>query len=243
MAVTYFITGASRGLGLELARQLLAQDQKNRVIAAARNPASASLLQDLIKLPENKGRIETVALDVADTKSIEAGVAETGKLDLAKEGIDVLINNAGIASGWFKSATEGTLEELKADLQVNVFGVISVTTAMLPLLRQGQKKTVWTVSSSMGSIGGMSGKIPGAAMYSATKSAVNMYIRKLSRELDSEKFTFLLLCPGYCKTDMNKGGGDLEPEVSIKKSIAVLQSKTQEDNGTFWNYEGKEQSW
>ncbi|KAM0752637.1 C-signal [Meredithblackwellia eburnea MCA 4105] len=243
MAVTYFITGASRGLGLELARQLLAQSENNRVIAAARNPVSASLLQDLVKLPGNKGRIEIVALDVADLKSIEVGVAETGNLDLAREGIDVLINNAGIASGGFKTATEGTLEELQADLQVNFLGVISVTNALLPLLRQGRKKTVWTVSSSMGSIGGMSGKIAGGAMYSATKSAVNMYIRKLSRELVSEKFTFLLLCPGLCKTDLNKGGGDIEPEESIRKSLAVLQSKTQEDNGTFWNYEGKEQPW
>ncbi|KAK4699936.1 hypothetical protein P7C70_g6318, partial [Phenoliferia sp. Uapishka_3] len=241
MTTTYLITGASRGLGLEFARQLLASSPNNVVIAAARNPSTATELQALVKA--NPGRIESVKLDVSDEQSVEAGVAEVAKSTLGKGGIDVLINNAGVLTAGWKSATQTfvsfvesatahqlkyprfskprSLADLQKDLQTNLFGVISITHALLPLLREGSQKKIWTVSSLCGSLGGSLSDGPAAAMYSVSKAAVNMYLVKLARELDEEKFTVIAFHPGYVTTDMNggtSGPAEISREESVEKS-------------------------
>ncbi|KAL8292452.1 hypothetical protein RQP46_001064 [Phenoliferia psychrophenolica] len=242
---TYLITGASRGLGLEFARQLLASSPSVRVIAAARNPAGAAELQALIK-SEGAERIVAVTMDVSDPKSIEAGVAEVKKTTLGQSGIDVLLNNAGVLAGGWNAPTASTIAELQENLQTNLFGVISTTHAFLPLLREGAGKQIWTLSSILGSIGGPTSDAPSAAMYSVSKCAVNMYLRKLARELDAEKFTVLMVHPGYVKTDMTggvTGPADIFKEESVAGVIKTLQSKSVAQSGTFWQYSGESLPW
>ncbi|KAM0752635.1 NAD-P-binding protein [Meredithblackwellia eburnea MCA 4105] len=242
---TYFITGCSRGLGLEFTRQLLT-DPNNRVIASARNPTSSPLLQELVKSQGSPARVVVVKLDVADPKSIEAAVEATAKLEFAKNGIDVLISNAGIASGSTKGVLAATREELEADLAVNLLGTHSLVVGLLPLLRKGREKKIWSLSSTMGSLSSPMGNVPVGSMYSASKAGLNMYIRKLSGELVGEGFTLLLLCPGYVKTDANggvDGPAEIFPDESVSKSLKTLNSKTIKDTGTFWNYRGEAVPW
>lgn len=238
---TYLISGASRGLGLETARQLLAQSQQNRIIAAARSPEKAELLQQLIK--ENPGRIEAVAIDVADPATIKSGIAAVEKMDMAKSGIDVLINNAGVAST--PNALQADLEEIKRQMDINVYGAINLTLAALPLLRAGREKKIFTTSSTMGSLT-HAPEYPFAAGYSLTKSAVNMYFVKLALDLKPGGITVILHCPGYVKTDMNggvDGPASFLPEESVSRTVKNVLSRGFEDTGKFFNQDGETVAW
>ncbi|KAI5474928.1 hypothetical protein MNV49_002178 [Pseudohyphozyma bogoriensis] len=245
MTTTYLISGASRGLGLETARQLLALSPSNQIIAAARTPSKAAELQKLIK--ENPGRIEAVTLDVKDAASIKSGVAAASKLDLAKNGIDVLINNAGVAGSRapLGTALQAQISDFEEVYRVNVYGAVSLTQEAMPLLRAGKSKKIFTTSSNMGSIQWQKGSAMAAA-YSSSKAAVNMYFAKLATELADEKFTVIVHCPGWVKTDMN-GGVDgpavLYVEDSVSQTIKNVFSKGLDESGKFYQYDGKELPW
>lgn len=220
----------------------------------------------------------------------------------------MLINNAGILTAGNKPPTTScvippsvqlhrrnqpliwlfrTFEELETDLRTNLFGVIDTTQALLPLLRAGHGKKVWTVSSILGSVGGPLSDTTAAATCgfstwsnqarretdqrnppdSISKAALNMYIRKIGAELAGEQFTVLAFHPGYVKTDMNDGLGNIFKEESVEKScvtlvlschilhpelmaflnsgirLKTLQSKTSADAGTLWNYSGEPILW
>ncbi|KAI5474410.1 hypothetical protein MNV49_003378, partial [Pseudohyphozyma bogoriensis] len=242
---TYLITGAARGLGLETARQLLALLPSNRVIAAARSPKTAKELQALIEA--NPGRIAAVTLDVGDPKSIQRGIAEVAALDLAKDGIDVLHNNAGIVGeGNWATATQLPISNLEALLRINLIGTVNVTLAALPLLRAGKGKKIFTTSSIVGSIGGpltqASPRAAGSAHYAVSKAAIDMYFVKLSKELGPEGFTIVMFHP--VSTDMNHGRGDISKEESVEQTIKnIFLGKGPAENGKFFYYTSEEIPW
>lgn len=240
MTTTYLISGASRSLGLETARQLLNSDPSVRVFAGARNPSTAYLLQALIA--EYPDRLVAIQLDVTDASSVKAAVATIAESPLGKDGIDVLWNNAGVIEN-MASPLESTPEELEKTLQTNVYGVMRLTSAAIPLLRAGKEKKIIVTSSLLGSIGGPTSRAAVATTYSITKAAVNMYSVKLARELAPEGFTVLIFHPGYVQTDINNGAGDITVVDSVHKSIAVLLPKTKAESGKFFNYTGEELPW
>ncbi len=180
---TWFITGASRGLGAEIARTALAQG--DNVVIAVRNPARVP--DDLDKAD----KVLTVALDVTDSAAIPAAVqAAVDRFGT----IDVLVNNAG--RGLLGALEEISDVEARSLFDLNVFGLIDMTRAMLPVMRrQGSGKLV-----HIGSRSGFEGE-PGVSMYCASKFAVAGISEALSKELEPFGIQSMVVEPGVLRTD------------------------------------------
>lgn len=227
MPTTYFLTGANRGIGLEFARQLSQRGTDVVIIATARKPAEATELARLVH--------QVLPLDVAD----EASLAALSGL-LKDRPIDVLINNAGVGSD--QSTIEKlTLAELQRVFGINSFGPLLVAKAVLPNLRAGQRKTIFNITSQLGSI--TNNKGGSSYPYRASKSALNQLTVSLSNELKKEGFCCTVAHPGWVQTDMGGPNATLKPDESVKGLLAVIDRLTPEDSGTFFNYDGKTLPW
>ncbi|MEU2133198.1 SDR family NAD(P)-dependent oxidoreductase [Streptomyces sp. NPDC018352] len=184
---TWFVTGASRGIGVEIARAALAGG--NNVVVAVRNPERVP--DDL----KNSDKVFTVALDVTDNDSIPKAV------DAAVErfgGIDVLVNNAG--RGLLGALEEITDAEARSLFDLNVFGLINVTRAVLPVMRnQGSGRLV-----HIGSRSGFEGE-PGVSLYCASKFAVAGISEALSVEMAPFGIQSMVVEPGVFRTDFLDG--------------------------------------
>ncbi|GAA4970714.1 SDR family NAD(P)-dependent oxidoreductase [Nonomuraea thailandensis] len=180
---TWFITGASRGLGAEIARTALAQGDD--VVIAVRNPARVP--DDLAKA----GNVLTVALDVTDSAAVPAAVQAA--VDRFGR-IDVLVNNAG--RGLLGALEEISDAEARSLFDLNVFALIDMTRAVLPVMRrQGSGKLV-----HIGSRSGFEGE-PGVSLYSASKFAVAGISEALSKELEPFGIQSMVVEPGVLRTD------------------------------------------
>lgn len=181
---TWFITGANRGLGLEIARAALGAG--NAVVATARNPQEIEAA-----LPSFADRLKPLRLDVTDPKEIAAAV-EAAKTGFKR--IDVLVNNAGYGQ-------LGPFEEISGDtvarqFATNVFGVFDVTRAILPIMRAQRSGHVISISSTAGVYG-----FEGASIYVATKHAVSGWSESLSREVAPFGIKVTSVYPGMFRTD------------------------------------------
>ncbi|KAL9538250.1 hypothetical protein MBANPS3_011075 [Mucor bainieri] len=250
MSQTYVVTGASRGLGLEFVTQLAAKG--NTVFACARNPDSATYLQ---KLVDNK-HVFAIKLDTANHESIKAAAKEI--FTKAPEGIDVLINNAGIGGEAPEITAETLLEDdLTTILHTNVIGVSNVTKEFLPLLRKRGKdhvKKILNISSILGSIQlydqvassadedptSPAGKNPA---YGISKAALNMYVKMLANHLAKENFVVYSSHPGWVATELGGQAAPVQAVDSISGQLAKLESATAKDNGGFFDFEGKTLPW
>ncbi|TNY21588.1 dehydrogenase [Rhodotorula diobovata] len=240
---TYLITGASRGLGLGYSKALLASDPRIRVVAAARNPSAASDLQALANEEANKGRIHLLQLDVEDKDKVAQAVKELEASGFVENGIDALVLNAGVAAESKYKPSEIEPEHVLANLGVNLFGVLNVTKAFLPLVRQGKGKQIFTVSSVCGSVEEF-GKNTVATGYCISKSAVTMWTAKLAAELGPEGFTVIPFHPGYVSTGINGHSGTLTVEEAAAEALKnVFQAAKPELNGSFLRYSGGTVPW
>ena len=180
----WFITGASRGFGLEIAREALSRGDS--VVAAARNPQSV-----VDALPGHDKRLLTVALDVSNPEQIrtavDAAVDRFGR-------IDVLVNNAG--RGLLGAIEEVSDEEVRAVFDVNVFGLLAVTRAVLPQMRAQRSGLVINLSSVGGFV-----VWPGWGAYSATKFAVEAFSEAMTHELAPLGIRAIAVEPGPFRTD------------------------------------------
>lgn len=179
----WFITGASRGFGLQIARDLL--QRGHQVVATAR---SAAAVTDA--LGENPDLL-AVALDVTDEaqarEAVQAAVQRFGR-------IDVLINNAG--RGLLGAVEEATDAEVRAVYETNVFGLLTVTRAVTPVLRAQRSGTIVNISS----VGGFVSS-PGWGVYASTKFAVEALSEALHAELQPLGIHAMVVEPGYFRTD------------------------------------------
>jgi NAD(P)-dependent dehydrogenase (short-subunit alcohol dehydrogenase family) len=223
---TYFITGANRGLGLEFARQL-SKRPETTIIATAREPEKAGELARLVH--------DVVPLDVASESSI-AGLRERVK----DRPIDVLINNAGV-SGKAKTVAELGLEELQRVFGINAFGPMLVTRALLANLRAGKRKTVFNITSQLGSIANNTGG--STYSYRASKTALNQLTVSMANELRPEGFCCVVVHPGWVQTDMGGPNAPLTVEQSVTAMLKVLDGLTGGESGKFLNYDGKGMAW
>ncbi|KAL7311853.1 hypothetical protein PS15m_009568 [Mucor circinelloides] len=241
MSLAYVVTGASRGLGLEFVAQLAAKG--NTVFACARNPDSAANLQ---KLVDNK-HVFTVKLDVTNYESVKAAADEISKK--APEGIDVLINNAGIAGEAPEIVVETLLEsDLAKIFHTNVIGVSNVTKEFLPLLQKRGKdhvKKIVNISSLLGSIECINQLFPAGNQpaYNISKAALNMYTKMLANNLAKDNFIVYSSNPGWVPTDLGGPNAPLQAVDSIRGQLAKLESATAKDNGGFFDYDGKSLPW
>lgn len=225
MPLTYLITGGNRGIGLEFARQLSVKGE--RILVTARDPDKA---QDVARLSH-----QVIPLDVSDPASI----AKLGD-HLKGQPVDVLINNAGVSSDQ-KSIDMLTAEELQRVFMVNSFGPLLVTKAVLPNLRAGGKKTVFNITSQLGSIANNTGG--SSYPYRASKTALNQLTVSLSNELKKDGFTCVVAHPGWVRTDMGGPNATLSPEESVKGLLKIIAELTPGDTGKFYDYSGKTLPW
>ena len=223
---TYFITGANRGLGLEFAREL-SKRADTTIIATAREPEKATDLARLVH--------DVLPLDVADPASLAAL-----KDKLKDRPIDVLINNAGVSSD-AKAIADLELAELQRVFAVNAFGPLLTARALLPNLRAGKGKTVFNITSMLGSIAGNKGG--SSYPYRGSKAALNMLTVCLANELRAEDFTCVVVHPGWVQTDMGGPAAPLTAEQSVTAMLKTLDSLKKEDSGKFFNYDGKHMDW
>jgi NAD(P)-dependent dehydrogenase (short-subunit alcohol dehydrogenase family) len=185
MARTWLITGSSRGLGREIAQAVL--DQGDSAVATARRPWMLDYLVE-----RYGGRVRAVALDVTDPaaarKAVQVAVDEFG-------GLDVVVNNAGYATS---AAIEDLPdEEFRAQLDTNLFGVVYVTRAALPVLRAQRSGHFIQISS----IGGRVGGTPGMGGYQTAKYAVEGFSEVLSNEVRPLGIKVTIVEPGAFRTD------------------------------------------
>ncbi len=225
---TVLITGANRGLGLEFTRQFAAEGW--HVIATCRQPNAAKALAAI------KGDVRVRALDTTD--SVQVGALARA---LKSETIDLLINNAGIY-GPRKVAFGRVNQEAWRDVfQVNVMGPMMVSEALADHVARSTGKTIVTLTSMMGSIA--LNESGGSYIYRSSKSALNMVMKGLSVSLKPRGITVVLIHPGWVRTDMGGASAHLSTEESVTAMRRIIAGLKPDDNGRFFNYDGKEIPW
>ena len=216
------ITGANRGIGLELCRQLLARGC--HVIAVCRN--SSAELDDL--------GAHQVITDM-DVGLDESAAQLAGRLAGVK--LDWLINNAGILSN--QSLDGLDFEAMEQQYRINALGPLRVTAALLANMGAGSK--VGIITSRMGSIeDNTSG---GSYGYRMSKAAVNMAGASLASDLRDRSIAVALLHPGYVMTDMTGGKGLITAEQSARGLIQRMDELDMSTSGGFWHAEGERLPW
>jgi NAD(P)-dependent dehydrogenase (short-subunit alcohol dehydrogenase family) len=229
---TVLITGASRGIGLELARQYTARGWQ--VLATCRSPETASSLQQLAEGP-NPPTIHQ--LDVTDPASISALAAA-----LRGTPIDVLLNNAGIGGG--RPAALGALDYARWQLvmETNLYGPVRTIEAFLPHVEASEQRKIIAISSSLGSTSTTTG---GNYLYRTSKAALNMALRSIARDLASRGVLVALLSPGIVDTDFTRGAQmpKISPETSASGLIATIEALTEADAGNFLRHNGQTVAW
>lgn len=226
------VTGATRGIGLHTVRQLA--EAGVHTLLAGRNRAKA--VEAALQLQGEGLPVEAIALDVTDAASIAAAAQEVEK----RHGrLDILVNNAGIVVDEFgKKVSEQTLDAWRTTFETNLFGVISVTQAFLPLLHRSPSGRIVNVSSLLGSIALHNDptspiydfKIPA---YNVSKTALNAWTIQLAYELRDSAIKVNTIHPGYVKTDMNAGEGELEVADGARTSVAMALIADDGPNATF----------
>ena len=234
------VTGSSRGIGFEFVRQLL--DDGHQVIACNREP---SKYPDLLELKEKFGEnLILVDLDVSSKISI---INAYDKLSKEIDGLDILINNAGIRFGGDEKYCDklGLLfkEDFNRIFAINTIGPILIVEKFLPLIRKGDHPIIVNISSTSGSIERRT-KPGGGYSYSASKSALNMITKVLSIDLKDENITVISMHPGWVKTTMEyTENAPLTTYESVKGITNVVDNLTIEDTGKFYDWEGNELPW
>ncbi len=221
----WLITGANRGIGLELARR--AREEGQRLIVTARKPKEASELAAL--------GVDVRALDVASDESVSALAR-----DLAGVPIDVLVNNAGVMGRSVPFESIDTAEILRT-IDINALGALRVTRALLPNLRLGRGRKVAQMTSKMGSIADNTSG--GAYAYRMSKAALNMMNKSLALDLSSEGFVCLVLHPGWVRTKMGGTNAPLEPSESASGLYEVIANAKSSANGSFLDWRGEQIPW
>jgi NAD(P)-dependent dehydrogenase (short-subunit alcohol dehydrogenase family) len=194
------VTGANRGIGREVARQLA--QRGDTVVLTARDQAKAErAAAELDPDVGVQGELLPWPLDVADAASVQRAadaVAERhGRLD-------VLVNNAAIHYDTWQRASDADLSVVREALETNLLGAWQTTLALLPLLRASGRGRIVNVSSESGSLASMGGGTPA---YSVSKAALNALTRILAAELRRDRILVNAVCPGWVATDMGGPGG------------------------------------
>ncbi|XP_072519555.1 C-signal [Salminus brasiliensis] len=245
------ITGASRGLGLQMVTHLVSSAERpSKIIATARNPAAA---QELQQIAESHPGFHIVPLDVVSDVSVDAAVKEVSSI-VGAEGLNCLINNAAILIA--SDLNTVTRDAMMKTFESNTVAPLFVTKAFLPLLKTAavvgegggmgiHRSAVINISSFLGSIQLNWGE--GATFksyaYRVSKSGLNMVTRCLATDLESDGILLTALHPGWVRTDMGGPDAPLSAEESISSVLSVISRLTEKDHGEFLDYSGKKLPW
>jgi len=224
------VTGAGRGIGLELTKQLV--QAGHRVFATRRNPADTTELMTLMM--DNTDLLSLHTLEVTKNSSCKA-FSE----DLGNETIDVLINNAGILDTYESTIDTMDLDSFAEVLEVNTLGPLRVMQTLMLHLRRSHSPMVLNISSRMGSFAHSE---IGANAYRTSKAALNKAMSVVANELKAEKIRVINAHPGWVRTDMGGQNAAIDVAESATGLIKLLE-KGLEDSGKFFNYSGEELAW
>jgi NAD(P)-dependent dehydrogenase (short-subunit alcohol dehydrogenase family) len=232
------VTGATRGIGLETVRQLAAKGVHTLLAGRSRDGA----VRAAMKLQAEGLPVEALVLDVTDPASIGAAVAEVTN----RHGrLDILVNNAGIlVDDPALKVSEQTQDTWRRTFDTNVFGLIAVTQAFLPLLRGSSAGRIVNVSSILGSVtlhGDPASpvydfKLPA---YNVSKSAVNAWTVQLAHELRDSRIKVNAIHPGYVRTDMNAGEGAMDIPDGARTSVRLALVGDDGPQGGFFHLDDR----
>jgi NAD(P)-dependent dehydrogenase (short-subunit alcohol dehydrogenase family) len=220
------VTGANKGIGREISRQLAAQGVFVPIGARDRERGEKAVAE----LRAEDLPVEFLEMDVTSRPSVDRAAAEVER----RHGrLDVLVNNAGIALDWFP-VSELTVEVLKSTFETNVFGVFRVTKALVPLLRGSEHGRIVNMSSGLGSLTRHADPNNSLAVrnmllaYSASKAALNMITIQLANELKSAGIKVNSANPGFTATDMNQHRG---PRTVAQGAVTPVRLALLPDDG------------
>ncbi len=231
MTKTILITGANRGIGLQLVQTYLGLGN-HAIIACCRTPNDATDLKALQAKSGTKITIEQ--LDVADVNSVRA----LGQR-LSGQKIDILLNNAGIMGGR-ESAVDVDFDQWNDAFQVNTIAPMRMVHAVLENLKLSNDAKIMTISSQMGAL---SLDQSGSCAYRSTKAALNKSMQVLAIDLRPFNVTVAVIHPGWVQTDMGGATADITPAQSATGIASVITSMTEADKCTFYKWNGDIHGW
>jgi len=226
------ITGASRGIGLEMVRFGIANNW--RVFACCRHPQRADTLLSLAQLAN--GRVSVHIVDMNELATIQALAYE-----LRNEAIDVLVNNAGIYGSDDNRFGRVDVRSWLETFQVNSIAPLKMAEALIEQLKAGQTRTIACISSKMGSIADNgSGN---SYIYRSSKAALNAVVRSMSIDLKPHGIKCVALHPGWVKTDMGGANAEITPGESVSALFHTMLSLKLDDSGRFIDIDGGDIPW
>jgi len=227
MAIT-LITGANKGLGFESARRLI--ELGHNVYLGARDRERGQAAAEIVGA-------RFIQIDVTDDESVDAAAADIKRRDGK---LDILVNNAGISGGRV-AAEDVTVDAIRTVYETNVFGIVRVTHAMLPLLRASESPVIVNVSSGLGSFGVVTDSTRMESernflSYSSSKAAVAMLTVQYAKALP--EFRVNVVDPGYTATDFNGNAGIQSVEEGTDAIVRLATIAKDGPTGRFENRDG-----
>ena len=228
------ITGASRGIGYELCKQLLSQNIE--VIATYRSENKTKLLSDL---KENSENLHLFKMDVNSDESVQNAI---NLISVKFDYIDTIFNNAGILD--WSTLNEVTTESFKEIYETNVIGAFRVSKLSLSLLQKSNEPLIVNLSSRLGSISlrGRS-QLGGAVAYQCSKAALNMLTVQMAIDYKVYGVRVISMSPGWVKTDMGGKDAKYEVEESVRLFLAQINQLPSSSSGLFIGEDGENIPW
>ena len=224
---TVLITGAGRGIGLELSRQYVAAG--DQVIACVRNPDGADALKEL------GTQVQVVRMDLGDFATIDAAKAELGDTP-----IDILINNAGDVGGPKQGIDDVDIEAWHRTFDVNTIAPLLVARAFKSNLAATGNGKLMNVSSQLAA---STWPMGGMLIYTTTKAALCKIGQVLAIDWKNEPIISALMHPGWVQTDMGGPSAEITPEESAAGIRQVIANLKPEDSGKFYKWNGEIHPW
>lgn len=226
---TVLITGANRGIGLELVKHYAARG--DTVLACCRNPASATALAAV------GGKVTVLPVEVTDAASVAALGAR-----LAGQAIDIVINNAGVLGPDYGDQTPYKMDfdGWANAFEVNTMAPVRVMQALLPNLKASARGKLVTITSQMGAL---SLDMTMGFAYSSTKAALNKFMKLTAIELVKDGIDVCVIHPGWVKTDMGGEAADITPQESAAGIVKTIDGLNAGNTGSFWKWNGEVHGW
>lgn len=228
---TYCITGANRGIGLELTKQLV--ERGDTIIATARDLDRATDLKALAA--KHKGTIDLFVLDVTSDASVKLFAKHVGT-----RAIDVLVNNAGTIGTKPQTTGDMNFDGFLDTINTNTLGPLRVIQALVANLKLSAQPKIVTISSMMGSMSYAKSDTLG---YRVSKAGVNKVMQAVDTDFKPQGIAVLTLHPGWVRTEMGGAGADISVEESARGIIARIDELTLKNSGLFLDYDGSERAW
>ncbi|MEE9352140.1 MAG: SDR family oxidoreductase [Thiotrichaceae bacterium] len=229
---TLLVTGANRGIGLELCKQCLADGWI--VHACCRNPKKAKSLSALEK--KNKDKVTIYPLDVRNAEQLESLQAA-----LKNAPVDVLFNNAGVHALGASAFGQCNDEAWEEAVQVNLLAPMKMMECFVDNVASSKMKVIANISSKMGSMADNSSG--GSYAYRATKAALNAVTVSAAQDLKHRDIVVMILHPGWVRTDMGGANGELSVEQSVTLLLKLITQADMSHSGKFLDIDGTQIPW